>query len=359
MTRADRLTALLQDAGCDLLLVSAPANVRWLTGFTGSSGAAVVGASGERRFYTDFRYATVIEEQVDPAWERIISNELVPSVADDLRALGARRVGFDDGHVTVRAREQFADGLGAGIDLVAAGGLVERLRAVKDRAEQERMRAAALLADAAFTIEILERGIVGRTEEAVALDLETRMRTMGAQAASFPPIVAAAGHGALPHAEPRDLPIPPDTLVVIDWGAQLDGYCSDCTRTVATGTVPDAMREGYDLVLRAELAALEAVRPGRSGREVDAVARDLIAAAGKGDLFGHGLGHGVGLEIHEAPRLSRAAPDDPLLAGMVVTIEPGIYVPGEYGVRIEDLVVVADDGPEALNALPKEFTEVA
>jgi Xaa-Pro aminopeptidase len=180
---------------------------------------------------------------------------------------------------------------------------------------------------------------------------------MGAQAASFPPIVAAGEHGALPHAAPRDVAIPAGTLVVIDWGARLDGYASDCTRTFATGPLDPRDRAVYDLVLVAQAQALEAVRPGPIGKEVDAVARTIIDDAGHGEHFGHGLGHGVGLEVHEGPRLSKQG-KDPLAAGNVVTVEPGVYVPGAVGVRIEDLVVVTEDGCEVLSGMPKELRTV-
>jgi Xaa-Pro aminopeptidase len=186
------------------------------------------------------------------------------------------------------------------------------------------------------------------------------MRRLGAEAPSFPSIVAAGSHAALPHAQPRAETIPPDVLVTIDWGALLDGYCSDCTRTYATGEgVSQQAREVYELVLDAQRQAVAAVRAGPSGRELDAVARAVIAVAGHGDHFGHGLGHGVGMDIHEAPRLSRTASEDPLPAGSVVTIEPGVYLPGVLGVRIEDLVVVREDGQELLTGLAKELTVVA
>jgi Xaa-Pro aminopeptidase len=183
------------------------------------------------------------------------------------------------------------------------------------------------------------------------------MRRRGASAASFPPIVAAAEHAALPHAVPRDVPIPAGTLVTIDWGAQLDGYASDCTRTVATGELDPRDREVYDIVLRAQVAALEAVRPGPTGREVDAIARTIIDESGHAEHFGHGLGHGVGLEVHEGPRLSKVG-KDPLEAGNIVTVEPGVYVPGAVGVRIEDLVAVTADGHEVLTGLPKTLRTV-
>ena len=199
---------------------------------------------------------------------------------------------------------------------------------------------------------------MGRTERDVALDLEVTMRKAGAEAASFAPIVAAGEHSALPHAVPRDVAIPAGTLVTIDWGAQLDGYASDCTRTYATGELDPRDREIYEVVLRAQETSLAAVRAGAGGREVDAVAREIITAAGHGEHFGHGLGHGVGAEVHEGPRLSQRS-DSTLAAGQVVTVEPGVYVPGAVGVRIEDLAIVTDDGCEVLTGLPKHLQTVA
>jgi Xaa-Pro aminopeptidase len=234
--------------------------------------------------------------------------------------------------------------------------MLEALRAVKDAAEIEAIHAAAKLADEALE-EILAGGIVGRTERDVALDLEIAMRRRGAEGVSFAPIVASGPHGALPHAAPRDAAIPQGTLVVIDWGALLDGYASDCTRTFATGELDPRDRAVYDLVLVAQSQALEAVRPGPTGKEVDAVARTIIDEAGHGEHFGHGLGHGVGLEVHERPRLSKQG-NDALAAGNVVTVEPGVYVPGAVGVRIEDLVVLTEDGCEVLSGMPKELRTV-
>ena len=207
--------------------------------------------------------------------------------------------------------------------------------------------------------EVLARGLAGRTEQDVAIDLELAMRRLGAQGPSFPTIVAAGEHGALPHASPRAQEITRDVLVTIDWGALHEGYCSDCTRTYATGEgISGLAREVYELVLEAQLAGLAAVRPGPTGPDVDAVAREVIERGGQGERFGHGLGHGVGMEIHEGPRLSRTAARSPLQEGNVVTIEPGVYLPGELGVRIEDLVVVTGDGAGVLTSLPKELTVV-
>ncbi|MBB4664838.1 M24 family metallopeptidase [Conexibacter arvalis] len=354
-TRADRLAALAAERELDALLVTRLVNVRYLTGYTGSNGITVVGADGLRRFVTDFRYVTQAEEQVH-GYERVIGEtDLLEQVAPGLPD-GPVKLGFDDAQVSVKTHARLRELLPERVELVPAGGLVEQLRLVKDAQEVERIRAAAQLADAALE-RVLEEGLVGRTERAVALALEHEMQRLGARAASFDTIVAAGGHGALPHATPRDVEIPAGTLVVIDWGAELDGYCSDCTRTYATGTVDQQTRDVYELVLRAQLAGLAAVGPGLSARAADAVARDLIAVGGHGERFGHGLGHGVGMEVHEAPRLSRASTAT-LAAGNVVTVEPGIYLPGALGVRIEDLVLVTDDGREVLSTLSKELTVI-
>jgi Xaa-Pro aminopeptidase len=352
--RVDALLAALAERGLGALLVSNLVNVRWLTGFTGSNAAAVVGPQ-QRRFVTDFRYLTQAAEQLDDDWEREIARDLLERAAAGLPQ-GPLRLGFDDASLTVKQHAQLAELVGGDVELVAAGGILETLRAVKDAAEIDAIRAAARLADAAFE-EVVGAGIVGRTERDVALDLEIAMRRRGAEAPSFPPIVAAGPHGALPHAVPRDVPIPAGTLVVIDWGAQVGGYASDCTRTVATGELDPRDRAVYDLVLRAQEAALDAVRPGPTGREIDAIARGIIDEAGHAEHFGHGLGHGVGLEVHEDPRLSKMG-TDALAAGNIVTVEPGVYVPGAVGARIEDLVAITPDGHEVLSGLPKALRTV-
>jgi Xaa-Pro aminopeptidase len=386
--RTHALAALLREheAEPDLLVLTSPVNLRYITGFTGTNGLALIAAaeSGPRLFLTDFRYETQSAEQVPELFERQIykidlvealAGELSPneeSVEDgsekgaeaprtDLAELfaGGGRLGFEESAMTVKQHARLRELLGEEWELVPCGGLVEELREVKQPAELARIRAACELADAALR-EVLEAGLAGRSEREVAIDLELKMRRLGAVSPSFPSIVAAGPHGALPHAEPREQPIPRDTLVTIDWGALLDGYCSDCTRTYATGEhLPAGAREVYELVLAAQLAGLAAVRPGPNGKELDAVAREVIEQAGHGERFGHGLGHGVGLEVHEAPRLSRTAGGRPLRAGSIVTVEPGIYIPGRYGVRIEDLVAVTDNGPLVLTGLAKELTVVA
>ncbi len=363
--RAARLASELGELELDALLVDSLVNVRYLTGFTGSHALALVvgdaarGKIGAHRFLSDFRYATQAAEQVPDAFEReIAAGDLLEALAAALANTNGR-LGFEEASLTVKGHGRLTELLGDGWELVPCAGVVERLRAVKDAAEIARIRAASELADEALRA-ILEDGVVGRAEREVSIELELRMRRLGAQAPSFPSIVAAGAHGALPHAEPRGQEIPRDVLVTIDWGAVHDGYCSDCTRTYATGEGISAQaREVYELVLSAQEQGLAAVRAGPSGREVDAVARAVIERAGHGEHFGHGLGHGVGMEIHEGPRLSRTAGEEPLRAGNVVTVEPGVYLPGVLGVRIEDLVVVGEDSQEVLTSLPKALTVIS
>jgi Xaa-Pro aminopeptidase len=351
--RAERLVNLFPEAGVDVMLVTDLVNVRYLTGYTGSNGLALVGAR-TRAFITDFRYVEQAAEQVDSSFARHQAPlELIDAV-HDLLPEGALALGFESTHVTVRNSERLREVLPDRVSLVPVEGLVEQLRAVKEPDEVGRIREATKLADAALE-QVLADGLLGRTERQVALSLTNAMYELGASRPSFEAIVAGGAHGALPHAAPRDVQIGRGELVVIDWGAELDGYCSDCTRTVATGEPGEQAREIYALVLEAQLAGLRAIRPGVGGREADAAAREVIVAGGHADHFGHGLGHGVGLEIHEAPRLSQRS-EAVLAQGNVVTVEPGVYLPGRFGVRIEDLVVVTDDGCEILTSLPKDLT---
>jgi Xaa-Pro aminopeptidase len=356
VSRADRVAKRLEAQGLDALLVTDMANVHYLTGFTGSTGFAVVGPR-IRRFVTDFRYIERARSEV-PDFDREEGPlQLLAALADGWPD-GPVRLGFDDAEVSVRTHAELAEQLPERVELVPALGVVEAERAVKEPNELAGIRAAAELADDVYDW-LLEYGLVGRTEHEVAVALEHQMRLRGASGPSFPSIVASAEHGALPHAEPRQVAIPRDVFVTLDIGARLDGYCSDCTRTWATGTVPDDLAEVYALVLRAQLSGLAAVRPGPTGVEVDAVARELIADAGHGEHFGHGLGHGVGLEVHEAPRLSRNGGEARLEAGNVVTVEPGVYLPGRGGVRIEDLVAVTADGCAVISRTPKALQTVA
>ena len=357
--RTKRLASELGTTQIDRLIVGEPMNLRYLSSYTGTNGLLLVSADTRvpHRFYTDFRYVTQAAQQVPAPIEReIAAGDLLEAAAKDLNEHRGEesRLGFDDASLTVKQHARLRELLQDSWELVPCAGMVERLREVKDEQEIAAIRAACELADEALG-GLLEGGLVGRSERDLAIDLELRMRRLGAQAPSFPSIVAAGPHGALPHAEPRDEPIPRDVLVTIDWGARLDGYCSDCTRTYATGAIDEQAREVYELVLRAQKTALAAVRAGIGGREVDAVARTIIEDAGHAEHFGHGLGHGVGLDIHEAPRLSKTAPEEPLRAGNIVTVEPGIYVPGQLGVRIEDLALVGEHGSEPLTSLPKDL----
>jgi Xaa-Pro aminopeptidase len=361
--RAERLAAMVAERELDQLLVgdlvrpgdserSAGANLRYLTGFTGTSGLSLVGPR-ERLFVTDFRYVERAGREVPDAFERIqAESRLLPAVAEHLRG----RVGYDDANTSVRNLRKLEDLLPEGVELAPAGGLVEELRRSKDADETAAIAEAARLADEVYEW-LVEEGMAGKTERDVALAAEQRMRELGAEGPSFPTIVAAGQNGALPHAEAGNREIGHGELVVVDMGAIVDGYCSDCTRTFATGKLDVEAREVYELVLEAQAAALQAVRAGIGGKELDAVARDIISAAGHGDEFGHGLGHGVGIDVHEAPRLSKTSEDE-LVTGDVVTIEPGVYVPGRFGVRIEDLVSVEDDGCRNFSSHPKELQVV-
>ncbi|MEX2105534.1 MAG: Xaa-Pro peptidase family protein [Solirubrobacterales bacterium] len=345
--RGDRLERLLGERELDRMLVTDLVNVRYLTGFTGTNGACVCGP-GMRLFFTDFRYTERAETEVE-GWEPItVAGDWLGAIAERLEG----RVGFEDGHVSVRMLEKLKEKLGDGVEEVPAGGSVERLRRVKDDAELRAITEASKLADEVWGWSI-ERGLAGRSERDVARAAEARIRELGGDP-SFPAIVAAGPNGALPHAEPGEREIGRGELVVFDMGAMLDGYCSDGTRTYATGEPGEEARGVYGVVLAAQLAALEAIKAGVRGDDVDGAGRKLIDAAGHADRFGHGLGHGVGLEVHEAPRLSPRS-DDVLEPGEVVTVEPGIYLPGQFGVRIEDLVVVTEDGHRNLSSLPKDL----
>jgi Xaa-Pro aminopeptidase len=345
--RGDRLQQSAAEKELDLMLVSDLVNVSYLTGFGGTNGACICG-EGVRVFLTDFRYTERAEAEID-GWDVVtVTDDWLGGIASRLSGT----VGFEDDHASVRWLAKLEEKLPDGVEMKPAGGTVEELRRVKDEAELAAVASASELADGVWRWS-LERGFGGRSERDVALAAEARMRELGAEP-SFPTIVAAGPNGALPHAEPGERKIAAGDLIVFDMGAKLDGYCSDGTRTYACGEPGELGRSVYELVLGAQAAALEAVLAGATGEAVDSAAREPIAAAGHGERFGHGLGHGVGLEVHEAPRLSQRS-DDVLAAGEVVTVEPGVYLPGELGVRIEDLVVVTDDGYHNLSGLPKKL----
>jgi Xaa-Pro aminopeptidase len=350
--RADRLAEAVAANGLDALLITNLPNLRWATGFTGTNGAAVIGPD-IRVFFTDFRYVEQAADQVREFDRQRAAQNLLAEVAERLSG----RVGFEDQWLSVRSHTRLREAVGDGVELVGASGIVEPLREVKERHEIDTMRAAAQIADQAYA-ELAEAGIGGRTEKQVAAALEVRMRELGAEDRSFPAIVASGGHAALPHAVPRDVPVERDAFMIVDMGCVVDGYCSDCTRTFATGSVSDDAHAVYDLVARAQLAGLDAVHAGADCRGVDTVAREIIDAAGHGDHYGHGLGHGVGLEIHEGPRLAQSATGS-LRAGNTVSVEPGVYLPGTLGVRIEDLVAVTDDGCDILTGFTKDLVTLS
>ena len=352
--RAKALTGWLGDQGYDAALVTSPSDLRWLTGFTGSNGAAIVQQSGVL-FATDFRYTEQAAEQIPSEFETVIADgPLRKALLKGVKP--SSRICFDPAQITALEHLELVKELADGLELEAQKDLVTNFRAVKDGSELATVAAAAEVADDVF-VHVVEAGLVGRTEKEIAWALEVEARRLGTDGMSFPPIVASGAHGALPHASPRDVVIEQGQMIVIDWGVVLDGYCSDCTRTVATGEPGEKARTVHALVDEARLAGLGAVRPGPTGAEVDAVAREVISDAGFGDYFGHGLGHGVGLEIHEAPGLGKTGQMH-LREGMVVTVEPGIYLPGEFGVRIEDLAVITADGYRLLTGLQRELQVV-
>jgi Xaa-Pro aminopeptidase len=348
MSRADRVEARLE---VDALLVTDPVNIRYLTGFTGTNAMCVVGP-GIRRFITDSRYVQRAALEVSGFDQELAPQEFLAALSDGW-ASGRLRLGFEDHKLPVRRHKRISELLPESIELVPAGGAVEAERALKEPEEIEAIAVAAALADEAL-LEVLDEKLSGRTERAVALAIEDAMRRRGAEPA-FATIVASGANGASPHASPGDTEIAPGVLVTIDFGAKLDGYNSDCTRTYACGELPDELLELYELVRIAQEEALEALAPGVGGSEADAVARDRITAAGHGEHFGHGLGHGLGLEVHEAPQLGRGS-EDVLAAGNIVTVEPGVYVPSMGGVRIEDLVEVTAEGGQSLSGLSKELS---
>jgi Xaa-Pro aminopeptidase len=345
MSRIARLAALLDEP----LLVTSGANVRYLTGLSSSNAAVLVDADGDATLFTDFRYA-----QKASALDGVRFEQTARAVIGDLATrLAGRTIGIEAHILTVASHEQLRDG---GVKTISRTGLVERLRAIKEPEEIETMRAAAAISDRVFAA-LAEEQFTGRTEVELAWRARELFHEHGSSELSFETIVAAAANGASPHADVRDVQIPANTLVTVDAGCRVDGYASDCTRTFATGDLPDDLARAYEVCLEGQLAGLGAYAPGASGRDADAAARDVIAAAGWGDQFGHGLGHGIGLEVHEAPAV-RAESTDTLEAGNVVSCEPGIYLPGLGGVRIEDMVLVTDGGSERLTQAGKDLTTV-
>ncbi len=348
---ADRLRRIrhrMCAAEVDGLVVSSPSNIFYLSGFRGSSGALLI---AERRclLFSDFRYRLQAREQA-PDFEFVeVPRRLLARMGEVAGEEGLQRVAYDPAHLTCEMKDQLAEGA-PGLDLAPAEGLVEALRSVKSAHEVERIGGAAALADRALA-RMAELLRPGATEREIALEGEFLMRRQGAEAAAFDVIVASGPRSALPHAETTDRELLPGDLVVIDIGAKVSGYCSDMTRTFAVQSAPKAAQDIYGIVYRAQRAAAAGVRAGAVCGEVDSIARAMIEDAGHGDDFGHGLGHGVGIDVHEAPRLAKEQ-DAVLVAGNVVTVEPGVYVDGFGGVRLEDLLVVRAEGAENMTGSP-------
>jgi Xaa-Pro aminopeptidase len=354
VTRRERLAARYEDLGVDALLVTKLPNVRYLTGFTGSSGMTLV-APTEAVFFTDGRYAEQSRHEV-PDLERMASMDApTTGILDQCRRLRVGRLGFERHSVTVAQLEDWQTKL-EGIELVGVGQEVERLRWTKDGQELEQLRMAQDATDGAFD-DVLGVLAVGMTELQAAAQLEQAMARHGSDALSFDSIVAFGEHAAEPHHRPCHRALAEGDLIKMDFGAMCGGYHTDMTRTVAFGEPVSELRKVHDVVAEAQQAGIDALRPGALAGDVDQAARSVVEDAGYGDRFTHGLGHGVGLEIHEGPNLRRGG-EDVLPAGAVVTVEPGVYIPGIGGVRIEDCVEVAEDGPRVLGVSTRELIEL-
>lgn len=360
--RRSRLREILRERELDALLVTDLLNIRYLTGFTGSNAALIVsvsdvlGAEDRTVIATDGRYLVQVGEQV-PDLRAEITRACAPGLLELATAWGAGRLGFESHVVTVDQHAAWRDRV-PGIDLVRSPGIVEQLREVKDEGEIELLRRACAAADDALAT-LVERGGLrpGRTEREVARELEWLMFEHGADGISFETIVAAGPNSAVPHHRPTGAVLASGDFVKLDFGAQIGGYHSDMTRTYVLERAADWQRDVYDLVARAQAAGRAALTPGAAVGSVDAAARSVIEDAGHGEKFLHGLGHGVGLEIHEAPGIGKLGTGT-LLGGAVVTVEPGVYFSGRGGVRIEDTLVVREQGPELLTLTSKDLAIV-
>jgi Xaa-Pro aminopeptidase len=351
--RREALRALLAQADLAGLLVTRPANLRYLSGFSGSYGAILV-LHGQTLFFTDRRYQQQASSLVREAELVLAPGDLIGAVVNVISSLDLD-IGFEPAGLSWEDGQRLRSGP-RGRSALPAPKLVESLREVKDGTELASMAAAARLGGEAFD-EVIGRLRPGVTEREVALELEVGMRRRGADGLAFPPIVAFGEQAAEPHHHPGGRALRPGDLVKLDLGAMVDGYCSDMTRTVVLGRASQRQRDLYELVRRAQSAGLAALRSGVTGAAVDRACREVVAEAGLGDAFSHPTGHGVGLEVHEAPRV-RAGADGTIAAGTPVTVEPGVYLPGFGGVRIEDLAVVRPDGHEVLTTTSKELLEL-
>ena len=357
--RSARLAALaegLTAAHVDGLLVTSAANVRYLTGFSGSSALLFV-TQRDTLLITDFRYQTQAAEEVDGVARVVIeSQSLWTGLWQNLAQLGQLEVaGFESAHLVHRDFQRLLEG-GGRYQWRPTTDLIESLRERKDGGEVEKIRAAITVAECALE-RVMKSVRAGLTERGIAGLLEAALRDSGSDGFAFPTIVASGPNAALPHARPTARRVCDGDFLLMDFGAVVDGYCSDITRTFVVGRATDEQRELYEIVRLANERAAQALRPGMSGRDADAVARGYIEDRGFGEMFGHSLGHGIGLEVHEAPRLAKTA-DSPLVQGAVVTVEPGIYRPGWGGVRIEDDVHLSSGGAQVLTRFTRELIEV-
>ncbi len=340
--RLDRVRARLDELGIDALLITTPSNRRWVSGFTGTAGVVLV--SRDRALLaTDARYFEQVGTQAAECTLLRANGAMAEWAPLLLDGLGGQRVGYEPAHMTIAAHEEWTAAVAALPEtarprLVPAPKAIEALRAIKEPDELDALTRAVLLGDAAFE-HAAELAHPGMTERELAWEVQRYAIEHGAEALSFPTIIAGGEWGALPHAYPRDVPLEAGRGVVMDLGVLVDGYCSDLTRTICLGEPDEQFRRIYDIVLTAQLMAEERIEAGMTGEQAHQIAMTIIAQAGYGEQFGHGLGHGVGLDIHEAPRLGPRSAD--LLAdGQVVTVEPGIYIAGWGGVRIEDQCVI-------------------
>jgi Xaa-Pro aminopeptidase len=353
--RRRAVAARLDDLGVDALLVTSLINTRYLTGFTGSNGQLLVGPNVEL-FLTDGRYETSSRREVPDVERFAAERSYRGAVAERCEAARVARLGVEAASITVSEHAALARAVGGSVELVALQDVVEQDRCVKDDEERELIRRAQAATDAAFT-GILDPLAVGVSELWVARELERLMLEAGADGLAFDPIVAFGENAAEPHHEPTRRVLEEGDVIKLDLGALVDGYHADMTRTIAFGQAAAELRKIHDIVRQAQQAAIDAVRPGVTGVQVDAAARSVIADAGYGDRFVHGLGHGVGLEIHEQPWLGTTR-DNVLPEGAVVTVEPGIYVAGIGGVRVEDMVEITSDGCAVIGVSTRDMIEL-
>lgn len=349
--RLAKLRRVLTEQALDAILITRPENQRYLSGFTGGEGALLI-TQEEALLLADFRYFEQVAEEA-PNFQLVKLEDKLPQVLKHLlKKRGVKSLGFESTHVPFAQYQEWRKAT-RGTKWVPTKDVVETIRMIKDEGELEKIRKAVSIADLAFEY---IRGLIkpGMTERQIAWELESYMRTHGAESIAFPLIIGSGPNGAKPHAVVQDRPVQEGEPIVLDMGAKVDGYHSDLTRTICLGKPDKKLQEVYQIVLRAQLAAEEQARPGMKGQDIDAIARNIIAEAGYKEHFGHGLGHGVGLAVHEGPGVN-ATSTAVLEPGMVCTIEPGIYLTGWGGVRIEDIVLFQEDGVEVLSKARKEL----